>query len=158
MNSLVSTSLLLSVLLLSSLFSAHAAPTEVILPEPSAQPEIDPMTPSEPNKPKLYLVSAGRAPYAIAPLPLDSHMRYPICPGHFPQGFSIRCKANTRHSVIFRVDGHEFRREYRRPFLLNGDKHGRVFEFTGLRVDRPVRVACHAGAGKEVWVDLFYDC
>lgn len=128
----------------------------VMMPEASMMPEVDPMAGM--GTPELYLVQAGQMPYTMPAMKLKAYSEIKVCPSKYVGGFSVKCVVSTSFGVTFRVDGEVFNTEYRKPYLLNGDKNGKVFPFRGLDEEHDVRVACQTGSGKAVWVDLVRKC
>lgn len=132
----------------------------VVAQEPSIAPPADPV-PDSVTIPKLYLSTAGLAPYnesAIIPF-----TQLNICPTNFPNGFSIRCDvafptAFRRKTVFWRVNGQLSKKEYHSPYYLAGDWRNGVGSFKGLESASRVRVTCRVLTRKPVWIDLVKFC
>lgn len=127
-------------------------------PEPSTS---DPMMPTRPTIPVLYLSSAGKLPLTESRLASFSEVR--VCADDFPTGWTVRCDVVSKPSVVFRVMGQIYKKEYRAPYYLSGNWRDRVGDFSVegaefLAKSKRLRISCRVRTRKAVWVDFVVGC
>lgn len=127
-------------------------------PEPIT---VDPIVPSRPTMPVLYLSTAGQFPLTEARLKPFTDVK--ICPDDFPSGWTVRCDVLSRESVIFQVMGEVYKKEYRPPYYLSGNWRNQVGDFTKeghdfISKSHRLRIACRVQTRMPVWVDFNIGC
>lgn len=120
------------------------------------EPPVDPFTPT------LDITVAGDNPVALIQANVAGQV-IRICPASYPAGYSVRCNIDTTSSVIWKIDGKLFKKEYFAPYYVAGnwDKKGssisRVRPFT-LLADKSIIVSCKSLGKNEVSVTLMKSC
>lgn len=115
-----------------------------------------PLAPMRPTIPKLYLSSAGSAPFAE--MMLQSFQDVNICTQDYPSGYTIRCAVQNTEQVDFYVANKHFKLEMYPPFYLNGNIGDTVYRFNGLQNVTRLRIGCRVATRRAVWVNLVKTC
>lgn len=124
--------------------------------ETTMNPSIPPMDPVRPTIPTVYLSTAGAAPHLE--VILASFTEVPICPAHYPKGFTIRCEVTGAKTVSWSVMGKPYKKEFYAPYFLAGNVRENVKPFNNLQNKDRIRVACRVATRKPVWIDLIKSC
>lgn len=128
----------------------------VALGQATPEPQVDPFTPT------LDVTTAGDNPVTVIKENAAGQV-VKICPASYPTGYSVRCNIETTTSVIWKIDGKLFKKEYFAPFFVAGnwDKKGssisRVRPFTLLE-DKSLIISCKSLGKNEVSVTLMKSC
>lgn len=120
------------------------------------EPPVDPFTPT------IDITQAGDQPVATIATNVAGTV-VKICPSSYPAGYSVRCNIDTTTSVIWRIDGTLFKKEYFAPYYIAGNwdkKDGsisRVRPFMELG-DKSILVSCTSLGKNVASVTLMKSC
>lgn len=135
---------------------ALALLASMVLGQSTPEPPVDPFTPT------LDVTTAGDNPVTVIKENAAGQV-VKICPDNYPSGYSVRCNIETTKTVIWKIDGKLFKKEYFAPFFVAGnwDKKGssisRVRPFTLLE-DKSIIVSCKSIGMNEASVTLMKSC
>lgn len=128
----------------------------VAMGQESPEPQVDPFTPT------LDVTTAGDNPVTVIKANAAGQV-VKICPTSYLTGYSVRCNIETTSSVVWKIDGKLYKKEYFAPFFVAGnwDKQGsstsRVRPFT-LLGDKSIIISCKSRGQNEVSVTLMKSC
>lgn len=126
-----------------------------VSPSPSDFP--GPLVVTRPTIPELYLSGAG--PLPVSETKMSSFSVVDVCPANFGAGWTVRCATTSSSSVIFRVKGALFKKEFFAPYYLNGNwGTGSSIRPYEIGQDTMQRISCKVRTRKPVWVDIRIKC
>lgn len=113
--------------------------------------------PLRPTIPELYFSTAGNFP--LTETKLVPFTTFNVCATDYPYGWTLRCETTTPTSVVFRVMGKIYKKEFFPPYYLTGNwkENNGVKSFDMGSMTR-VRIACRVRTRKPVWIDIVKSC
>ena len=123
---------------------------------------------TRPTIPSWYFTTAGNVSTAVESA-VTGYRRFEYCGTDYPSGVSFRCATTTGDdfpTVVFRVSGKLYRKEYFAPYYLAGNtKRGLIRPFVynsfrqrGSPQGPRVRITCRVRTRAPVWVDVYDTC
>lgn len=156
-------SLLALMLCLLALFSNPTRAQDVDISESPEPAVTDPIAGGDtrPTIPVLFLSTAGERPLLETRLTSFSEVR--VCADDFPTGWTVRCDVISIPSVLFRVNGEDYKKEYFSPYYISGNWRDRVGDFSVEGADiiassSRLRITCKVRTRLPVWVDFLIGC